>query len=265
MSDSSKKMAEIVERLETPTTTYVEDNNGYEPTDYKKGMVDRVEVDTPATDTHRTLNYGDFGGDTWVVRGKLVDGTKATVADDATVAELISALKDTGVIKPNDFDIDAVAVPTPSSMPTPETASNSAKISAFDVTDNVITLTLSCKVEDLEDADHGETWGTHKWLGFGVETGLASILGVEFSDSVMIATGADPYVMTSADVDEATTLGLDAGSFVLYIKAEDMGYKTGAKYIVLGKIAYADTPITIKIVENPVEIELVEDSVEIGG
>lgn len=262
MTDYSEKMQEIVDRLNTPVTTY-EDYTPYEDEDPKKGIVDRQPAIHEPADTHFTKNYGDFGGDKWVVNGEFVDGSKAVVADDANVATLIAALKTAGVIAPNELDdVDATEVVTTAALPTDEDRANVAKIKSIDVANDVITITLSCKVDDLEDADHGESWGTHKWLGFGVDTGLESIVGVTFQDTTMATLGTK-YTMTSADASEASELGLSAGQFVLYIKAEDVGYKQGKKFMVLGAPTYADKKITIAIVEEP--IELIEDSVEIGG
>ena len=252
MTDYSEKMQEIVDRLNTPVTTY-EDYTPYEDEDPKKGIVDRQPAIHEPADTHFTKNYGDFGGNKWVVNGEFIDGSKAVVADDANVATLIAALKTAGVIAPNELDaIDATEVVTTSALPTDEDRANVEKIKSIDVANDTITITLSCTVADLEDADHGEGWGTHKWLGFGVDTGLDTIVGATFKDSTMVAMGTE-YTMTSADVDEATALGLSAGQFVLYIKAEDAGYKQGKKYIVLGAPTYADKTITISIVEDPEE------------
>ena len=108
-----------------------------------------------------------------------------------------------------------------------------------------ITITLNCKVSELANANHGETWGTHKWLGFGVRTGLGSVVGMKFTDD----TGAS-VTLSSADADEAATLGLTTpGDFVLYIKAEQVEYLTGEKYFTLNADGYAETTFTMKIVE----------------
>ena len=51
--------------------------------------------------------------------------------------------------------------------------------------------------------------GTGKWLGFEVATGAASLTQVKYNG----------IALTAADVAEADTLGLPAGSFVLWVKA----------------------------------------------
>ena len=51
--------------------------------------------------------------------------------------------------------------------------------------------------------------GTGKWIGFEVATGAADLTQVKY----------DGVALTAADVAEADTLGLPAGSFVLWVKA----------------------------------------------
>lgn len=205
--------------------------------------------------TKVTKNYGDYGGNDWWVEGSLhvtgdidIAGDKfapaANLSDSATVAQLIAAMKLSGLIERDSWIIDAEAVGTPAAMPTAETAANSAHVTTYDVTDGVLTLTLDCKVSELEDADHGETWGVHKWLGFAVDSGLASIEGIVFTD----ATGASA-TLGAGDISEATALGIDAGGFVLYIKAEDLRYLHDGRAFTLEYPRFKKGIFTIKIVE----------------
>ena len=108
-----------------------------------------------------------------------------------------------------------------------------------------ITITLSCKVSELKDADHGETWGVHKWLGFGVDTGLgeAGVAGVVFDD------GTQAVTLTTADDDEADDLGLDKGDFILYIKAENV-FANGGQSFTLSGLGKEPTTYTMKVVEG---------------
>lgn len=202
-------------------------------------------------------NYSTDGGDTLVIGGKLVvgkgaqvEGMRAANITDSTASsytelkkdfnDLLIALKDGGLMVGDAWDISTKAVPGGSAqMPTPETISNSAH-ATVSYADGVITVALNCEVSDLEDADHGEVWGTHKWLGFGVDTGLDSIVGVTYNDTEL----------TQADATEASDLGLSAGDFVLYIKAEDPAYLTGEKSFVLDASAHDPIEISIKITET---------------
>ena len=212
--------------------------------------------------SHVTKNYNTDGGNRTVIGGVLefaegaqvrgfpgasnmtpkTTNTAADIRNDLNT--LILNLKNAGVMIPDAWNLSVLAVPTPASMPTAETAANSGH-AAVTIDGTEITITLDCTVADLADADHGETWGSHKWLGFGVRTGLASVEGVQFTDD----TGAET-TLGSADASEADTLGLSAGDFVLYIKAEQKEYLTGQKEFTLWASGYAEFVYTMKIVET---------------
>ena len=210
---------------------------------------------------YNVKNYTEQGGDVTHIGGQLVfdegagitgfpgaanlkpkaTDTAADIREDLN--NLITALKNAGIMVPDAWNLSVLACPTPAAMPTSETATNSGHATVtFNGTE--ITVALNCKVSDLADANHGETWGTHKWLGFGVRTGLASVVGVKFTDD----TGAEA-VLASADAEEASALGLSAGDFVLYIKAEQAGYLTGDKHFTLWGDGYAKTTFTLRITE----------------
>lgn len=219
-----------------------------------------------------TKNYSTDGGDTLVIGGKLVIEEGAEVLDfsagkdqvhraavnqeesTATAVAglkndfnaLLKKLKNAGVMTPDAWNVSVLACPTPVSMPTAETAANSGHTTVA-IDDNGITITLDCKVSELADADHGETWGEHKWLGFGVRTGLDDVTGIRFTDD----TGAE-VTLAASDAAEATALGLSAGDFVIYIKAEDPAYLTGEKHFTLWADGYAETKFTMSIAEPPV-------------
>lgn len=163
----------------------------------------------------------------------------------ANFNDLLIALKNAGILVPDDFTVSVLAVPTPAKMPTAETASNSGHATLTISDDNVITIALDCEVADLADADHGSSWGVHKWLGFGIRTGLGSIVGIKFTDD----TGASA-TMASGDATEASDLGLSAGDFVLYIKAEDPAYLAGSKCFTLEADGYAPVTVSMKITET---------------
>lgn len=163
----------------------------------------------------------------------------------ANFNSLLTALKNAGIIAPDEFSsLSVLAVPTPAKMPTSETASNSGH-ATLTISDNVITIALDCEVADLADANHGTSWGTHKWLGFGVRTGLSSIVGIKFTDD----TGASA-TLASGDATEASDLGLSAGDFVLYIKAEDPAYLADGKCFTLEADGYAPVTVSMKITET---------------
>ena len=211
--------------------------------------------------SYNTKNYTEQGGDVTHIGGKLVfdDGgsiagfpgaenfvpkTTNTGADiRSDLNTLIKKLKDAGIMIPDEWNVSVLACPTPASMPTSETAANSGHATVT-IDGTEITIALNCKVSELADANHGETWGKHKWLGFGVRTGLGSVVGVKFTDD----TGAS-VTLSADDATEATALDLSAGDFVLYIKAEQAEYLAGEKYFTLKADGYAETTFTMKIVE----------------
>ena len=212
--------------------------------------------------SYNAKNYTEQGGEVTHIGGKLVfeeggsiagfpgaanqepvTGNQVKDVKDAFNALLIG-LKNAGIMVPDSWNVSVLACPTPAAMPTSETAANSGHATVT-IDGTEITITLNCKVSELADANHGETWGKHKWLGFGVRTGLGSVVGMKFTDD----TGAS-VTLSSADADEAATLGLNTpGDFVLYIKAEQAGYLTGEKYFTLKADGYAETTFTMKIVE----------------
>ena len=212
--------------------------------------------------SYNAKNYTEQGGEVTHIGGKLVfeeggsiagfpgaanqepvTGNQVKDVKDAFNALLIG-LKNAGIMVPDSWNVSVLACPTPAAMPTSETTANSGHATVT-IDGTEITITLNCKVSELAEANHGETWGKHKWLGFGVRTGLGSVVGMKFTDD----TGAS-VTLSSADADEAATLGLTTpGDFVLYIKAEQAGYLTGEKYFTLKADGYAETTFTMKIVE----------------
>lgn len=203
--------------------------------------------------SYNTKNYTEQGGDVTHFRGKVIfeEGSQieglpqaVNLASNATTAQIITALKNAGIMVPDSWDLSVLAVPTKAAMPTEETGSNSGH-ATVSVEDNVITIALDCEVKDLSDANHGETWGKHKWLGFGIRTGLASVVGIKFTDD----TGAQA-TLSSTDAEEATALGLSAGDFVLYIKAEQPEYLLGKKHFTVWTDGYALTQFTLQITET---------------
>ena len=211
---------------------------------------------------YNTRNYTEQGGEVTHIGGVLEFGEGASlsgfpgaenmVPDTSNTASkirddlnaLIVKLKNAGLMIPDEWNVSVLACPTTGAMPTTETASNSGHATVT-IDGTAIKITLDCEVDDLEDADHGETWGEHKWLGFGVRTGLGSVVGVKFTDDTGVSV-----MLASGDASEADTLGLSAGDFVLYIKAEDAKYLTAEKYFTLWLDGYEETKFTMQVVET---------------
>ena len=208
---------------------------------------------------YNAKNYTEQGGEVTHIGGKIVydnglmpnmstaDVTSDTVAKVRTsLNALITNLKNAGLMIGDAFTMQYAAV-TDSVAGHADRSYNTGKISsvAVDNDEHTITITLSDKVKNLKDFEAGNGWGKHKWLGFGIRTGLDAITGVKFTDD----TGASA-TLGADDATEATALGLSAGDFVLYIKAEQEGYLTGRKSFTLKADGYAETTFTMKIVET---------------
>ena len=74
--------------------------------------------------------------------------------------------------------------------------------------------------------------GTGKWIALAIDTGEDSIIGVKYNG----------YALSQADVDEAASVGIGEGSFVLWLKAEN-----GDKKFTLSKEGKADTIVKVVI------------------
>ena len=80
--------------------------------------------------------------------------------------------------------------------------------------------------------------GTHEWVGLIIDTGEKDITKVTFNGTLL----------TQDDVDEAASVGADAGKFVLWVKADDT--ENYPRTIVLGTDGKDDTSITIEIING---------------
>ena len=80
--------------------------------------------------------------------------------------------------------------------------------------------------------------GTHRWVGLVVKTGQSSIIGVSYNGTAL----------TAADVTDAESVGVDAGSFVLWIKADEV--VSTSKTFTLSKSGYKSKTITVKFVDT---------------
>ena len=183
----------------------------------------------------------DFPGAVNQAAGSTSSDTVAKVRADLNA--LLIKLKNAGLMEPDSFDVSVLSCPTPSSMPTSETAENSGH-ATLSIDGNDIKIALDCSVTDLKNADHGELWGVHKWLGFGVRTGLSSLVGLKFTDDTGVSVA-----LSATDEAEANALGLSAGDFVIYIKAEDVKYLMGEKSFTLWADGYKETTFTMQILE----------------
>lgn len=172
---------------------------------------------------YNTKNYAEQGGDVWHIGGSLVfdksadgivpnmdastAGTVSALKDDFN--ELLTKLKDSGVMAGDAFALTYGAVTTDNET---VRAENTAKISSVSIseTNHTITITLSKKVSELNDFDARGKWGVHKWLGIGISAGVSPLTSLYYNGSAL----------TAEDVTEATNMGLSSGYFVRWVAAD---------------------------------------------
>lgn len=207
--------------------------------------------------SYNAENYTEQGGAVTHIGGSLVfgDGAKVknfpgavNVPDSGTASQILKkllvSLKDAGLMVGDAWSVGVKdkSTVTWANLPTAETLANTGHATVT-IDGTAITITLDCKVSELADANHGEAWGVHKWLAFGVNTGLGtSVAGVTFTDT------AGTVTLTADDDSEASTVGLSTGDFVLYIKAEKILAQGGA--FVLAGLGMQPTEYTMQIVEG---------------
>ena len=208
-----------------------------------------------------TRNYFTDEGDTLVIGGKLIieDGAEVEGLDGAgSAAEnqsastatavaalkndfnaLLIRLKNAGVMVPDEWNITARLAPA---LTDPVAASNNGKASVV-LDEGVLTITADVnELEESESSAPGQ--GTHKWIGLGIGTGLASVTLVKYN--------GEP--LTDADASEAASVGLDQnGEFVLYIRADEV--VDIPKVITLKAEGYPEVAITICLVAPTEETE----------
>ena len=213
-----------------------------------------------------TKNYSTDGGDTWVIGGKLVieDGaeveglngagqTGGAAADNQAASNatavaalkndfnaLLIKLKNAGIMTPDIWNITAGLAPTP----TEEVLVSNKEKASVSLEDGIVTVTVDVN-ELTESASSEPSQGTHKWLALEIGTGINDITEVKYNGSPL----------TAQDVSDAQVTGCATGSFVLYIKTEEVAETP--KTITLSADGYGETTITIQVaapaVSDPAE------------
>lgn len=106
------------------------------------------------------------------------------------------------------------------------------------VDQNGNTIEVSVDVDALNSFDStNPSQGAGKWIGLVIDTGEDSIIGVTYNG----------YDLSQDDVDEAASVGVGAGKFVLWLKAE-----AGDKQFTLGKVGKDNTIVKVKIIDTSV-------------
>lgn len=201
--------------------------------------------------SYNTKNYTEQGGEKTVIGGTLEFKEGAQVkglplpqlenqpASEATkVADvndnlnaLIVGLKETGYMVKDEFVVGSNLIPNPTDA---ELVTNHSKVESVSYGENEINVVVDID-ELIAYPSSNPAQGTHKWLGLEIKTGVNPIAGVKF----------DNYALTNEDASEAASVGCSEGSFVLYIKAEDIA--VAPRVFSLSKGGYKTESVTIKV------------------
>jgi len=205
--------------------------------------------------SYNTKNYTEQGGEKTVIGGTLeikegasVTGLPSAPNQAASTATnvaglkddfnaLLLKLKDSGLMKPDTWNVSVLNVPTSLSE---DMTANQSKVESIAIEDNVITVTAP--VDELKSyASSNPAQGTHKWVAILITTGLPAITTVKYNGSQL----------TAADATEATTVGGSAGDIVMWLKCDEI--VNTPKVFTLWASGYPEATFTVVIAEPETE------------
>ena len=167
-----------------------------------------------------------------VINMKPVEGSQVKDVKEGLNA-LITGLKNAGIMIPDTWNISAGLAPAPTEE---EGAANNRAVEDVTLADDIVTVTVS--LDDLTAfPSSNPEQGTHKWIALEIGTGIVPITGASYNG----------YAFEESDIADAQATGCAEGSFVLYIKAEEVA--VSPKEFTLDSDGYAPKKITILIVE----------------
>ncbi len=191
--------------------------------------------------SYNVKNYTEQGGDVTHFGGKVLfeEGSQVeglpqaeNLPTTATNAQIVTALKEAGLMEPDQWNASAGLAPSPTEQ---VLVDNKAKVESVVLEDGVITITVD--PDELEEsASSVPSQGTHKWLGLEIGTGISDITKVKYNG----------VLLTAADATEAQSVGCAEGSFVLYVKTEEL--LDTPKEISLKSDGYALLILSIRVV-----------------
>ena len=181
---------------------------------------------------YNAKNYTEQGGEVTHIGGRLVldDGAEvrgAGVVDNMAALtsatnsiadlrekfnDLLTLLKDGGLMAGDSFALTYSAVTTDTGHD--DRMYNTGKIGgvAVDNDAHTVTITLTERVADLRDFDGLHGWGTHKWLGIGL------VSGVDYPTDTL---KYNDTALTADDASEASGCGCTGtGAFVRWVAAD---------------------------------------------
>jgi hypothetical protein len=201
--------------------------------------------------SYNIKNYTEQGGERTVVGGVLeikegasVTGLPSATNQAASTAAnvaglkddfnaLLLKLKDSGLMKPDTWNVSVANVTTPLSE---EMTANQSKVESITIENNFITVTVP--VDELVSyASSNPTQGTHKWVAILITTGLPAITAVKYNGSQL----------TSADAEEAGAVGGQTGDIVMWLKCDEVVNEP--KVFALWTSGYPAAEFTVVIAE----------------
>ena len=204
--------------------------------------------------SYNTKNYTEQGGEKTVIGGTLeilegatVKGLPLPIAEnlpESTVASLntlkekfnalLINLKDAGLMEKDKFTTSIVAISNPTGG---SLIANHSKIRTITYENNIATIDVP--INELVEFDSNPVQGIHKWIGLSIGTGRSSIIGVTYNGT---------YDLVQADVTEATNVGCPEGSFVLWIKCDEV--INTPKIITISRAGYTTETITFNVIDS---------------
>lgn len=170
----------------------------------------------------------------WVLR---VSGQDATFKFEANDEELFT-LKFTTTTMGEPPLLDASATVLSADNVPKDNNQEAAKANqqAISISNDGLTYTVSGDLEALQEYKSTDPTqsGQHKWIGIVIDTGEDDITKVK----------VDSKALTAKDVQDATDVGASAGSFILWLRAEDV--VINSRKLKLSMEHKSDTTITIK-------------------
>ena len=131
----------------------------------------------------------------------------------------------------------AKLVTAPDDINKEESQENQDKLTVTN-SNNTVAVKVAGGVNSLNTfASTNPSQGSGKWIGLDIDTGESDITKVTYDGSLL----------TADDVTEAASVGLGAGHFVLWLKAEVV--KATPRKITLGTEGKEDTEITITVAD----------------
>lgn len=154
------------------------------------------------------LNGEDAGGNGEAAANQAASTATAVAALKNDFNALLIKLKDAGIMIPDAWNITAGLAPSPTEE---VLVTNKEKVQSTVLEGGILTVTVD--VDELtESASSEPSQGTHKWLAIEIGTGISDITKVKYNGSPLSAQ----------DASDAQATGCANGSFVLYIRAEEV-------------------------------------------